>query len=718
MADVKNTSSTQTSNEKEIDLLELLKTVFSNKKIIITITLLFSLLGVFTALLSTPIYQADALVQVESDKHDSLLGNIGSVFSGSGQASSATEIELIRSRMVLGKTIQDLDLTTQVQPIYFPVLGKGWARLTKKQASKIEVSELRVTDELIGNALTLIVLEDERYQLSINGNVVSGKFGELLETEDISILVNNVTSHEDEKFSIVKLPFAHVLNGILANLRIMDKGKDTGILLLSYMGPDKQKIQSILDSINQNYLLQNLDRKSEEIGKSLDFLNAQLPEVRDSLSESENKLNHYRQKNESVDLSLEAKSILDSMVTVETQLKELHFNETEISKLYTKNHPTYRALMEKKQSLIKTRNSVNQKVSKMPKTQQEILRLTRDVESGQAVYMQLLNKQQELQISKAGTVGNVRIIDTAMVNDRPIKPKKPLIVLMSTFLGFIISLGVILAKILLRSGLRKAEELENAGFNVYASVPLSSNLAAKTSHESKTFTKNHEQKRILSIHNPLDPSVEAIRSLRTTLHFAMMNAKNNILMISGATAGVGKSFISSNLACVIAQSNNKVLLIDCDMRKGYIHQMIGLENTRKGLSNYLARKTSIDDILSESPVKNLDVITRGQVPPNPSELLMSPRFKELLDWANENYSLVIVDTPPILPVTDAAIIGCHVGCSLLVARYDISTLKDINMTYSRFAQNGIDIKGVILNAVEQNSLDYKYNYYGYLDEKN
>ncbi|MDP0907555.1 GNVR domain-containing protein, partial [Klebsiella pneumoniae] len=198
---------------------------------------------------------------------------------------------------------------------------------------------------------------------------------------------------------------------------------------ISYTGENPQLIKNIVNSISENYLAQNISRQAAQDAKSLDFLNIQLPKVRNDLDIAENKLNAYRRQSDSVDLSLEAKAVLDQIVNVDNQLNELTFRESEISQLYTKEHPTYKALMEKRKTLQEEKLRLNKKVSSMPETQQEILRLSRDVESGRAVYMQLLNRQQELNIAKSSAIGNVRIIDDAVTQLKPVKPKKILVVI-------------------------------------------------------------------------------------------------------------------------------------------------------------------------------------------------------------------------------------------------------------------------------------------------
>ena len=195
----------------------------------------------------------------------------------------------------------------------------------------------------------------------------------------------------------------------------------------------------------------------------------------------------------------------------------------------------------------------------------------------------------------------------------------------------------------------------------------------------------------------------------------MMESSNNILMISGASPNAGKSFISSNLAAIIAQTGKRVLLIDADMRKGYIHRVFG-RNNDDGLSDILSGRIDVDGAVKKSQIDNLDFICRGQVPPNPSELLMHPRFKGFLDKVSLNYDLVLIDTPPILAVTDAAIIGQYVGTALLVARFELNTAKEIEISKRRFEQSGVPVKGCILNGVIKKASSYYgygYNHYGY-----
>ncbi|WP_432525402.1 tyrosine-protein kinase Wzc [Serratia sp. BFP-2025] len=700
---------------EEIDLGRLFGELLDNRWLIIGVTSVFIALGITYSLFATPIYRADAIVQVERNVGSSLLSNISQMLPN-GQPEAAPEIELLKSRMILNKTIDDLNLRTIVKEKHFPLIGKGLARLMGQPVSNLDVAEFVPSDSWNSDSyLELVVLNKNEFTVSVgDGKAIHGEVGKLLTIDGNAILVERINAKPDTVFSITKQSEQKAFSGLLDRYNVVDKGKDTGVLGLTLIGSDPVKVEATLNSILQNYVYQNVQRKSEEDAKSLDFLRVQLPKVRVSLDTAEDKLNKFRQKNESVDLSLEAKSVLDSIVSVDTQLNELTFKEAEISKLYTKEHPSYRALLEKRKTLEIEKDKLNKRINGMPQTQQEILRLSRDVKSGQEVYMQLLNKEQELNISKASKVGNVRIIDSAITQEDPVKPQKAVILFLSFFFGIILSVFYVLIRAYLHRGIENPEELESIGVNVYASVPLSE-WQRKRDQEftAKNKNRNADSNTLLAFGNPADLAIEAIRSLRTSLHFAMMEAKNNILMISGASPGIGKTFISANLAAVVAQTGTKVLFIDCDMRKGYAHELLGVDG-KNGLSDVLSGKSTVENIIKKA--NNFDFIARGMVPPNPSELLMHNRFPELLAWASKHYDLVVVDTPPILAVTDAAIVGKQAGTSLMVAKFEQNTAKEVEISIKRLSQNGVDIKGVILNAVirkSSNYYSYGYDYYDY-----
>ncbi len=706
-----------TDNSDEIDLGKLLGILLDAKWLIMLTTFVFAVLGIAFALLSTPIYKADALIQIEEKSSggiSSMVGDMGELFSQ--ESSATTEVEIIKSRMILGETVDKFNLTTVTSPNYAPIVGKGFARLTG-DINHIAVSRFTLPSyaSSYGHTIQVIDAEQGTYQLVRDDErvILKGKVGELATADDYSMFVAGFESHNDFEFSIGKRSRLEAIEWLKKSLSLSEQGKQTGILKLSFEGENKQQISEILNHISQIYFLQNVKRNSAEAEKSLKFLESHLPGIKSELTGYEDVLNNYRQENESIDLGLEAQSTLKVMVGLEAQLNQLTFKESEVSQKFTKDHPTYRALLDKREILLQEKDRLNKQIQKLPKTQREVLRMTRDVEVNQQIYIQLLNKVQELSIIKAGTVGNVRILDDAQAYARAVKPKKPLIVVLATLLGGMLSVAFVLVKAAFHRGVESPDQIEQIGLSVYAAVPKSDLQIELTNRFKSKKQQTKGTQALLAESNPADLSVEALRGLRTSLHFAMLEAKNNVLMISGPAPGIGKSFISTNFAAVAAKTGQKVLLIDADMRKGYLQQSFGLK-WENGLSDVLSGKQEFAQSVKSTPVENLEIITRGQVPPNPSELLMHPRFAELMEWASKEYDLVIVDTPPVLAVTDPSIVGAFAGTTLMVARYGQNTIKEIDVARHRFEQSGIEVKGVIFNAIEKKaSSSYGYGYYNY-----
>ncbi|WP_336194446.1 polysaccharide biosynthesis tyrosine autokinase [Providencia stuartii] len=689
-----NTTKTSSAASDEIDLLALFKVLKSSYLKIGFFTLFFIVIGAAYSFLATPIYQANATLQYDKMSQVSLLDQMSDVMPFANNNSQVdSEIEVIKSRMVLGKTVTDLNLDTQIAPAGF--FDKLWG-----DKSSVTISLYFVPESLIGEPATLTYLGENRYALHIDNQTVEGKVGELLKQDDISLLISSINAETGQEFTLVKNARYSTIENLRNTLTIAEVGKGTGIINLAIKGADKAENVQILNSIIQNYVDQNTERKKEVTNNTLLFLDEYLPKVKTKLDNYENQLNAFRKKNESIDLSLEAKSALDSALQVEEKLNELTFKEVEIQQLYTRNHPAYQSLLDKRQQLLREKEKISKNIQKLPNTQQQIVRLTRDVESEQAIYNQLVAKQQELSVLNSGITADVRIIDSAESQPNAVAPKKSLILVLATILGFIVGCAYVIAREFFNNKIKGTEDIDALGVNVYATIPFST-------HEKKLIAEGN--KHPLALENPADTAVEAIRSLRTSVYFSVMNQGNNLVMITSASPGVGKSFVTSNMAVVLANAGKKVLLIDTDLRKGRIHKAFGLSN-KMGLSDYLAQQDANQLNIHRHVIENLDVICRGKNVTHSSELLMGERFKHLLDTVKGQYDIVVIDTAPILAITDSAIIGKYVGTSLLIAYYGVNTVKDIELSLKRFKQNDIEITGVILNGIDAKSDDYNYVY--------
>ena len=717
---------------QEIDLMALFGALLDRKYFIIGLTALFMFVGVVYAVLSTPVYQATAMIQVE-DSGSSVPGldDMAGMFESTSTA--VTEIELLKSRSVIGEAVDNLKLDVIAEPNLFPFIGsrsfRKFAPINEGDLAEpsfgassyawggetIDVFRFDVPKSAIGLGFTLVALDNKGVALlNADGEqILKGKVGQELSNAKFSLTVRTLHARPGTEFTITRQDRLNTILDLQAAIGASEKGKDSGIINLSLQSDSPSYAEKVLDKVASIYVRRNVERNSAEAQKSLEFLEVQLPEIKKQLEFAEQRFNDYQIKRQSIDITLETQGVLEQVVKLETKLQELELKRLDMGRKFKKDHPTYQGLIEQISAVNDQKKELVGQVENLPETQQELLRLKRDVEVSNEIYTMLLGKTQELDIVRAGTVGNVRIIDSAEVNtSKPVKPKKALIVVMATMLGGMLAVAIVLVQKAMHRGVEDPSEIEAIGLPVYASVPYSENQ-----QKLMDFTKSRKAKAaakarsILAIDNPADLSIEALRSLRTSLHFAMMEAKNNIIAISGPSPGVGKSFISVNLAAVLAQSGKKVLIIDADMRKGYLQTQFGLK-WDDGLSDYLSGRLTLDEITKSSKIEGLKVITRGQIPPNPSELLMHTNFSKLVEEVSAAYDLVIIDTPPILAVTDPAIVSAHTGTTLLVARFGQNHLREIELTRNRFEQNGIDVKGVVFNGVVKKASN-AYGYYGY-----
>lgn len=689
-----NTTKNSSPASDEIDLLALFKVLKSNTIKVGFFTVIFAAIAIAYSLLATPIYQANATLQYDKLGQVSLLDQMSDVMPfGNSNNQVDSEIEVIKSRMVLGKTVADLNLDTQTAP-------EGFISKLLGEVAPVQVDLFQLPENLIGQPFTLTYLGDNNYSLNVDGQVLQGKVGEVLKQGEINLLISSFAAETGEEFSLVKNARYSTIEDLRNTLTIAEVGKGTGIISLAIKGADQVENVNILNSVIQNYVDQNTERKKEVTNNTLVFLDDYLPTIKKKLDNYENQLNAFRKKNESIDLSLEAKAALDTALQVEEKLNELTFKEVEIQQLYTRNHPAYQSLLDKRQQLLREKEKISKNIQKLPNTQQEIVRLTRDVEAEQAIYTQLVAKQQELSVLNSGITADVRIIDSAESQPKPVAPKKSLIVVLATILGFIIGCAYVIAREFFNNKIKSTEDIDALGVNVYATIPFST-------YEKKLIEAGN--KNPLAIENPADTAVEAIRSLRTSVYFSVMNQGNNLVMVTSASPGVGKSFVTSNMAVVLANAGKKVLLIDTDLRKGRLHKAFGLSN-KAGLSEYLSQQSLESPTIHANVIENLDVICRGKNVTHSSELLMGERFKQLLDKVKNQYDIVVIDTAPILAITDSAIIGKYVGTSLLIAFYGVNTVKDVDLSLKRFKQNDIEITGVILNGIDARSDDYNYHY--------
>jgi len=686
---------------------DLIDTIIESWKLITVIVLLLFFTGLIYVVLARPIYRADVLLQIEENSRGiGMLTELTELMQDESPVNA--EFEIIKSRMVIGAVVDNLNLDINAQPNYSSILGA----LYKRKKERIQVENFKVPSTYIGMHFELEAGEGGSYDFfSPDGKfLMQGKVGELVTVplvhdEKITLFVSELRGESGTRFTLVKKAWLSALNDLKESIKVTEKGRQSGILQMSMEGLDRGKITIILNEISNIYLRQSVERKSAEAEKTLQFLEKQLPILKNKMENAEAALNNYRLQKGSVDLPMETQSTLEKIVSIDAQLTQFRSDREELIRQFTPEHPRIASLDAQIVNLNRELKKVDTRVKSLPETQQEILRLTRDMEVSSSLYTELMNSAQELKIVKAGAVGNVRIIDYAVTPNKSVKPRRTLVLAASLFFG--LSFGVIVAFI--RKALQRVVQdpgliEKNLHLPVYASVPHSRKQRELDRHKKKdAVTKSF----VLAAVDTEDLAIESLRSLRTSLYFAKLNAANNITSITSSCPESGKSFISVNLAAVMAAIDKRVLVVDADLRKGRVHQFFGVER-ELGLSDIIARDIELDKVIHKTKINNLDIISAGTIPPNPSELLLNNKFSTILKVLSTKYNHVIIDTPPVLAVSDSTIISRLAGVTLLVVRDGQSSLQEIEQSMKRLTQAGVNLCGVVYNNI-QASGRYGYN---------
>ncbi|WP_321963022.1 polysaccharide biosynthesis tyrosine autokinase [Paraburkholderia sp. J7] len=712
-------NSAQTDGTELVEVLDLL---FENRWLIATITCIAVLLGATYAILAEPVYRADILVQVQdptgATAAQGLLGDVSSIFDV--KSSAAAETQILASRLVVSRTVDNLNLFIKAEPQRLPVIGQWIGRLNHGLSTPglfglggftwgqeaIQVTRFDVPLKFEGDKFWLTVLEGGRYTLTgsdldapLEG--LAGKI-ETFKTADgpIILSVQGWDAKPGATFKLIRKSRLKTIQTIQDALDVQERIKQSDVMVASLDDTDAKRAADTMNEIGRQYLQQNVERKSAEAAQSLKFLNEQIPHLRDQLTQAENRLTDFNTAHGAIDLSEQAKLTLARTTDAETRLLELRQKRQDLLAHYTAQHPAVVAIDEQIATLNTYRDEANQSVRTLPALQQESVRRMLDVKLDTDLYTALLNNIAQLQLIHAGKVGDVRLVDTAAVPEESVKPKRLLICLASLMLGLIAGCAAAVVRSTLFKGISDPHEIEQ-----FLSIPVCATIPR--SAVQRKLEKIHGRPKLLAISAPDDPAIESLRSLRTSIVLGMADARNNILLITGPTPGIGKSFISANLACVIAQSGKRVMLIDADIRKGHLHSAFGLERSR-GLTEVVTGALTAKDVIHSNVVDRVDFISTGKRPSNPSELLAGRSVAQLIAGLASEYDVVLIDSPPVLAVSDTAALVALAGDTLLVAHSGITRLGEIVECVKRLFASDLRLRGVVFNGVNPKSPRSRY----------
>lgn len=714
-------------DEEDTDFRSYIDTILDNRRLIATIALVVTIAGVGYAFLAKPVYETNLLVQVEETsprEAKNILGELGSLFDYKTAASA--EMELLKSRLVVSRAIDNLRLYINVQPKYFPGIGSWLAKRSKQVstpgvfgyggyvwgAEKMDVSAFNVPDALLNRQFVVSAEKDGQYRLrESSANIdVRGKVGSTLNADTekgkIELRVDRIDAKPGAQFYLTRASRLSMIEDIQTSMVIAEQGKQSGVISATLQGSDPNVISGVLTEIGREYIRQNTARKSEDANKSLALLDKQLPELKQQLEQSEAQLNQFRNSHGTVDLGEEAKLSLQQAAAAKLKRIELQQKRTELLSRFTPNHPTVIGVDDQIREINGEIKNIADHIKTLPLLEQDVLRLTRDVKVNTDLYTALLNTAQQLRLITVGKGSDVRLVDIPMLPEKPVTPNRPKVIAISILLGLFLGVIAAFVRKALRGRIEDPTEIEKMlGVPVYATIPHS-----KTQKDLlEDVTSNSKRLPLLARVSSTDIAIESLRSFRAALQFSMGQAKNNLVLIAGPTPGMGKTFISVNLAAIMAASGKRVLLIDADFRNGHLHRYFDL-GRQNGLSDCISGARRIDQVVHRDVIENMDFISTGSLPPNPSELLLRPSFEALLRTLSANYDLVLIDATPILPVADTLIIGAHVGSVYIMTRAGVTTPGEISESVKRLHQAGIVPKGVVFNDLMVKPGRYGYGY--------
>ena len=708
-----------TAND-EIDLGRLLASVWRGRVWIGAATAIGIAIGAFSIANTDPTFQADALLQLE-EKSGSLA--LPSSLAGmvEDDPRSVTEIEIMRSRMVLGRAIADQNLDWRVRQDRLPFVGTMFARYRFpvldlliparfiRPGDSITLENLIVPPAMLNQEFALVVAGPAEYELVFaDGTRLPGRVGEATNRPEIgfSLTIASITAPPGRRFFLRQIDERNAATQLRERLSVSERGRASGILEVRLTGDNRADNARALDAIIQAYLGQNIARSAAEAESSLTFINEQLPLAEQRLRAAETALNSFKQEQVTIDLSLETQTILTQVTRVEGELAELERREDELAQRFTPSHPTYRQLLDERARLETRLTALREQVNTLPETQRQILNLTGEVELAQRIYTELLTRAQQVEVLRASTIGNVRIVDVASASPFPVAPRKSLILALSMVLGAMAGIGAVLIRNWMRRGVQDPTELEKLGLPVFATINYSK--------DADTDGRRDGKLPILALENTADLTVEALRSLRTSLHFGMLDVATPSLTITSAHPEAGKSFLSVNLAAVAAQAGQRVCLIDADLRRGQLRRYFDQPRNQPGLAEILAGDINFDEALLQGPHENLYFVPTGRYPPNPSELLMRAELTTLIETCAQYFDLIIFDAPPVLAVTDPVILARNTGSAIFVARHDTTPLSEIEASQKTMSAAGLKFAGAVLNGFDPKKAGGRYGYgYGY-----
>lgn len=714
-----------------------------------------------------PIYSAESVLKLDIKNDANLLGLQNPLEQDI--KGIAGEIEILRSRLFFSKVVDAVGMDISY---YHP--GRSHLVDERYGNSPFKVQYELKNENLRDKQFDIEILNDTEFTISCAhlGGQIGGKqqFGSPIVTQGFSFTIDKTSYFDDQKnlvdFYFVLNSKEALINYLESHVTVEPINFNANTIKISLSDYNQIKARNLLAAIDTIYLAFTKNAKNQAVEQKIEFLETQMAKTSKELVEYEDYFEKFTIQNRTTDLSSDLTKTIALLNDLDSQRYNMreHLAEVDlVGENFRNDQPVsvfkmpnriaelineYNNLVNEKSLKLNSYNE-NTQVIKRIDQQIEIAKKTansrllayknnviQDLEDlnkkrniletnfvelpsmgtsynknrrlytlQEEFYFSLIQSKIELEIARAGTVTNFVILSPASVSSVPIHPKVLLIYGLGFVSGLMLSIFFVAIQFLLHDKITSQKELEKI---MHAPIlGLIPNYKQEKLANSKLIVTN----------NPKSSISESLRSIRTNMEFMATTGKNQLISVTSTVSGEGKTFIAVNLGAVFAYAGQKVVIVDLDMRKPKVHIAFESEKVQKGMSTILIGKEKIEDCIQESELENLHFISAGPMPPNPSELLLSPKFDEFLETLKKTYDVIFLDSPPVGLVTDGILVMKKADLPIYVVRADYSKRSYLKSVHSLISNNKFEHLSVILNGVKSGKGSYGYGYgYGYYED--
>ena len=729
--------------EQQISLSDYLRILYRGRWIIAISFIVVLAVTVLYTLNADPVYEASSKVLIESNS-----GVQGSFFDvgyfGNQNTMVANQMEILKSRTLAERVVKRLDLSDVRDSLQIFQPNEDGEYLTFREMTKIIQDNMEVDHTRDTDVLTITYSAGSPFEAAYIANTIAEEF-QLLNAESnkseiselrkfiedrLAIKANELRNSEErlreyqerEKVASLDEETNELVNRFAEASAMLEQAQVELQADLEMKKSLEEKLEERrlalpkdLSEISTPYLKSLQQQLAQLVADRTVYITALQAEARnqntqyfqDAVKQYDEKINALKQKIEE-----EAGKITKSNMVTDP----LELSQEMVHQLLTLDGEI-KATTAKISTLQDVVSEYSQKLESLPEKILDLARLERRKKVDEQTYIMLTQKLEETKIKEAAQAKNVNILDEAIEPLEPVKPKKKLNILLGVIIGLGLGIGVTFLIEYFDNSIKTPEELERLGFNVLSSIPKIEMDKVKKKLEKKyeklgQFEGKKIEARLITHLDPKSPVAEAYRTLRTNLQFSKIDHDLHTILITSAGPKEGKSTTAANLAIALAQAGRNVALVDADLRRPVIHSIFGM-NKDEGLTNYLMGTIGFDQAAKSTFMDNLSVITSGALPPNPSELLASKKMEDTLELLKEKFDAVVIDSPPVIAVTDAAVLSTKVDGTILIVSSEHTNKDAIIRAKTLLESVNSKLLGVLLNRVNMEGTYGSYYYYYY-----